>query len=99
MKHLENSSHKPKVYKPIFLSKLLSKLLNHCCMCSTVYGYGSLAILIISLLSLFGILIYPCQSKSIYGFILSAMLGVAVGSLTGDAFLHLIPHVSLLTPQ
>lgn len=60
-----------------------------------VYGAGTFAVFIISMCSLIGILIYPCHKTQSYNMLLAVMLGLAVGSLTADALLHLIPHVSI----
>uniref|UniRef100_A0A4X2M837 Zinc transporter ZIP4 n=1 Tax=Vombatus ursinus TaxID=29139 RepID=A0A4X2M837_VOMUR len=56
------------------------------------YLYSSLATLIICLASLFGLVIVFCAScKNVSHYVIQAFLGMAVGSLTGDAVLHLIP--------
>ncbi|XP_072458832.1 zinc transporter ZIP4 isoform X2 [Notamacropus eugenii] len=58
------------------------------------YLYSSLATLIICLASLFGLVIVFCAScKVISHYVIQTFLGMAVGSLTGDAVLHLIPQV------
>ena len=57
------------------------------------YGYGVLAVAIISLCALLGLLVYPWHDTTGYKYVLSAMLGLAKASLVGDALLHLIPHV------
>uniref|UniRef100_A0A4X2MEE7 Zinc transporter ZIP4 n=1 Tax=Vombatus ursinus TaxID=29139 RepID=A0A4X2MEE7_VOMUR len=58
------------------------------------YLYSSLATLIICLASLFGLVIVFCAScKNVSHYVIQAFLGMAVGSLTGDAVLHLIPKV------
>ena len=58
-----------------------------------MYGYASLAILIESLLAPVAIIIVKWRHTPAYKYIMSVMLGLSVGALTGDALLHLIPHV------
>ncbi|XP_006812057.2 zinc transporter ZIP6-like [Saccoglossus kowalevskii] len=62
-----------------------------------VWGYGILSITIISLVSLCGILIVPVFRRFPEGYkrLLAVLVALAVGTLSGDAILHLIPHVSI----
>lgn len=53
---------------------------------------GFTSISIISLLSLLGVVLIPLMSKVFFNFLLSFLVALAVGTLSGDAFLHLIPH-------
>ncbi|KAK3758384.1 hypothetical protein RRG08_012634, partial [Elysia crispata] len=55
------------------------------------YGYGSLAVFIICLCSVFCAVFIPCVSAATYKALMSAFLGLAVGTLFADAVLHLIP--------
>lgn len=55
------------------------------------YGWGTLATFIVCLGSVLGIVIIPFASQSVYQVILAIFMGMAVGTLTADAFLHLIP--------
>lgn len=57
---------------------------------------GFVSITIISLLSLLGIVLIPLMGKVFFKFLLSFLVALAVGTLSGDALLHLIPHVSLV---
>ncbi|XP_049621604.1 zinc transporter ZIP4 [Suncus etruscus] len=58
------------------------------------YLYGSLATLLISLLAGLGLLLLCCARCSVAThYVLQAFLGMAVGALTGDAVLHLVPKV------
>lgn len=55
---------------------------------------GFVSITVISTLSLLGVLLIPLMNRVFFKFLLSFLVALAVGSLSGDAFLHLIPHVS-----
>ena len=59
---------------------------------SETWGYGFLAITICSFLSLGVIMMIPCLKKSYYNVIMAYLVALAVGTLAGDAMLHLIPH-------
>lgn len=54
--------------------------------------WGFVSITIISLLSLLGVVLIPLMNRVFYKFLLSFLVALAVGTLSGDAFLHLIPH-------
>uniref|UniRef100_A0A8C8C8Q4 Zinc transporter ZIP6 n=1 Tax=Oncorhynchus tshawytscha TaxID=74940 RepID=A0A8C8C8Q4_ONCTS len=53
---------------------------------------GFVSITIISLLSLAGVVLIPLMNRVFFKFLLSFLVALAVGTLSGDAFLHLIPH-------
>lgn len=57
------------------------------------WGYGILFVGLISLSSLCGAVVIPFSNKKIYKKILMFLIGVAIGSLAGSGFLHLIPQV------
>ncbi|CAI5676778.1 zinc transporter ZIP6 [Oreochromis niloticus] len=59
---------------------------------TTAWVGGFLSITIISLLSLLGVVLIPLMNKVFFKFLLSFLVALAVGTLSGDAFLHLIPH-------
>ena len=62
----------------------------------SVWGYSSLAILIISLVGLLGVAVIPIMQRVFYNHLLQFLVALAVGALSGDAMLHLIPHVSTM---
>ena len=49
---------------------------------------------IISAVGLLGVAVVPLVQKSFFNSVIQYLVAVAVGTLTGDAFLHLMPHVS-----
>ena len=60
----------------------------------TAWGYTILAVLIISAFSLLSVPMARWQNSPMFKYILTVMLALAVGTLAGDAIMHLIPHVS-----
>jgi zinc transporter 10 len=54
-----------------------------------------LAIFIISLCSLLGVVIIPFMQEKFYQHLLQFLIAVAIGTLAGDAVMHLIPHAVL----
>ncbi|XP_041371976.1 zinc transporter ZIP12-like [Gigantopelta aegis] len=58
------------------------------------YGYGSLANFIVCMCAAAGAILYPClQGKSsVFDSFMALFLGLAVGTLSSDAVLHLIPQ-------
>jgi len=65
--------------------------------CFTAWVGGFLSITLISLLALVGVVLIPLMNRVCFNFLLSFLVALAVGTLSGDAFLHLIPHVSTNT--
>lgn len=60
-----------------------------------VWLYASLSIFGVSLCGLLGVAVIPCMEKHYYNHVLQFFVSLAVGTLCGDALLHLLPHVSL----
>ncbi|XP_051997777.1 zinc transporter ZIP10 [Xyrauchen texanus] len=57
-----------------------------------IWIWGFVSITIISLLSLLGVILVPILNQSCFKFLLTFLVALAVGTLSGDALLHLLPH-------
>ncbi|XP_020568500.1 zinc transporter ZIP10 isoform X1 [Oryzias latipes] len=57
-----------------------------------VWVCGFVSITVISLLSLLGVVLVPILNQSCFKFLLTFLVALAVGTLSGDALLHLLPH-------
>ncbi|NXA40755.1 S39AA protein, partial [Eudromia elegans] len=55
---------------------------------------GIISITVISLLSLLGVILIPIINQWCFKFLLTFLVALAVGTMSGDALLHLLPHVS-----
>jgi zinc transporter 10 len=65
-----------------------------------VWLYSTLTVIIISLCGLCGVIVVPIMDKHYYHLILQFLVALAVGTMAGDALLHLLPHAMLpLTPD
>ncbi|CAG7785223.1 unnamed protein product [Allacma fusca] len=64
-----------------------------------VWGFGILFVTLISLSSLVGVSVLPLMGKDFYKHMLTSMVGLAVGSLTGSAVFHLIPQAFALNER
>ncbi|KAM4026153.1 zinc transporter ZIP10 [Anomaloglossus baeobatrachus] len=53
---------------------------------------GLISITVISLLSLLGVILIPFINQGCFKFLLNFLVALAVGTLSGDALLHLLPH-------
>ena len=56
------------------------------------YGYGTLAIVIISILPFFFIAIIPSAKRQNYRYIMACLMALSASTMIGDAFLHLLPQ-------
>lgn len=54
--------------------------------------YATLSIAIISVSGVLGLIVVPLASKAYYQQVLSFLIATAVGTLCGDALLHMLPH-------
>lgn len=62
---------------------------------STVWLYSTLSIIGVSLCGLLGVAVIPIMEKHFYHHVLQFLVALAVGTLTGDALLHLLPHAMM----
>jgi len=76
------------------LSWVINFLLFTLCVLVLVWGFSLLSCLVISAVGLVAVAIIPVMHKVIYNHLLQFLVALAIGSLTGDAVLHLLPHVS-----
>ncbi|XP_007888365.1 zinc transporter ZIP10 isoform X2 [Callorhinchus milii] len=54
--------------------------------------WGLISVTIISLLSVLGVVLVPIINQVCFKFLLTFLVALAVGTLSGDALLHLMPH-------
>lgn len=59
-----------------------------------VWGASIGAVVVINLSGLVVVILIPLMSRKIFNVVSQFLIALSVGSLIGDAFLHLIPHVS-----
>ncbi|KAK3099669.1 hypothetical protein FSP39_007779, partial [Pinctada imbricata] len=57
-----------------------------------VWGYSCISVIVISLVGLLGVAVIPIMQQIFYHHLLQFLVALAVGALSGDAMLHLIPH-------
>uniref|UniRef100_UPI00398F88E3 zinc transporter ZIP10 isoform X2 n=1 Tax=Pristiophorus japonicus TaxID=55135 RepID=UPI00398F88E3 len=57
-----------------------------------VWIWGLLSITVISLLSVLGVVLVPIINQVCFKYLLTFLVALAVGTLSGDALLHLMPH-------
>eukprot|EP00092_Neocalanus_flemingeri_P107182 GFUD01137564.1.p1 GENE.GFUD01137564.1~~GFUD01137564.1.p1 ORF type:complete len:493 (-),score=130.07 GFUD01137564.1:518-1996(-) len=55
------------------------------------------SILLISLCGIFGIMVIPIMQRVFYQHLIQFLIALAVGTLVGDALLHLLPHAFMAT--
>ncbi|CRL08732.1 CLUMA_CG021368, isoform A [Clunio marinus] len=64
---------------------------------SDVWLYSTLSIIGVSLCGLLGVAVIPIMEKHFYHQVLQFLVALAVGTLAGDALLHLLPHAMMPT--
>lgn len=57
-----------------------------------IWVWAFVSITVISLLSLLGVVLVPILNQACFKFLLTFLVALAVGTLSGDALLHLLPH-------
>ncbi|XP_015183219.1 PREDICTED: zinc transporter foi-like [Polistes dominula] len=63
-----------------------------------VWLYSTISILVISLCGLLGVAVIPVMGKVYYHQLLQFLVALAVGTLCGDALIHLLPH-AMMSPM
>lgn len=58
----------------------------------SVWLYAIISVLGVSLVGLLGVAVIPCMDRHFYQHIIQFLVALAVGTLAGDALLHLLPH-------
>ena len=58
------------------------------------WGLSTISVAVISSLALIGGFLFPCLNHEFVQDVLTLFIGLAVGTMCGDAILHLIPQVS-----
>ncbi|XP_078035155.1 zinc transporter foi [Augochlora pura] len=83
----------PENYKPVIVTKYLGEDVSRNMV--QVWAYSIISILIISLCGLFGVAVIPFMGKIYYHQLLQFLVALAVGTLCGDALIHLLPHAMM----
>ncbi|KDR21134.1 hypothetical protein L798_04063, partial [Zootermopsis nevadensis] len=65
----------------------------------TVWLYATLSIVVVSLCGLLGVAVIPVMQQVFYQQLLQFLVALAVGTLCGDALLHLLPHAMMGEPH
>ena len=71
----------------------LSSNVVHLFFASVAYGVGFVAVVVVSLVSLIGVLTVPVAGKRIMRYLSACLVAMGISALASDAVLHLIPHV------
>jgi zinc transporter ZupT len=66
---------------------------------SLAYGIGFVAVVVVSLVSLIGVLTVPVAGKSIMRYLSAFLVAMGISALASDAVLHLIPHSFLASRE
>ncbi|XP_029171895.1 zinc transporter foi-like isoform X2 [Nylanderia fulva] len=84
----------PENYKPVVSS---DKFYTEDSVRNTVkvWVYSTASIFVISLSGLLGVAVIPVMKKNYYHHVLQFLVALAVGTLTGDALIHLLPHAMM----
>ncbi|XP_017752577.1 PREDICTED: zinc transporter foi-like [Eufriesea mexicana] len=83
----------PENYKPLTVNKYLGEDVTRNMV--QVWAYSTISILIISLGGLLGVAVIPFMGKVYYHQLLQFLVALAVGTLCGDALIHLLPHAMM----
>ncbi|KAL6441966.1 hypothetical protein ACFW04_002373 [Cataglyphis niger] len=84
----------PENYKPV---KSRDKFYTEDLVRNTVkvWVYSTASIFVISLSGLLGVAVIPIMKKNYYHHVLQFLVALAVGTLIGDALIHLLPHAMM----
>ncbi|KAG7209686.1 hypothetical protein KM043_011331 [Ampulex compressa] len=83
----------PENYKPVVNDNYTSEDVTHNMV--QVWVYSTISILIISLCGLLGVAVIPVMGKVYYHQLLQFLVALAIGTLCGDALIHLLPHAMM----
>ena len=98
-RYLLHTGHEFGVWFSVYLqisSNFVEWCLSHVVLLITVWLYATLSIVVVSLCGLLGVAVIPIMQRVFYQQLLQFLVALAVGTLCGDALLHLLPHVSKL---
>ncbi|VDK37491.1 unnamed protein product [Taenia asiatica] len=92
--HIHADEAPPGAFSVRLLTQLLEMemLIYFFLLIQPVWVASTIAVVIISAVGLLGVAVVPLVNKSYYNDVIQFLVALAVGCLTGDAFLHLLPH-------